>query len=290
MKIGFIGLGHMGRGIAHNILKAGHDLTVWNRSPAAAQEFGKLGAHVAKSIEDTLQGDAVFSMLPTDGAIREQGLDGTLLAKAAKGLIHVNMATISIAFAKDLATSHDQHGLAYISAPVFGRPDAAERGELVVVRGGNPDAIAKLQSVFAAIGKRQVDAGEEAWKANLFKMSGNMMIASALETMGEVCALLRKGGVDHAQFIDTMANTLFASPVYQGYGRMIVAEAFSPAGFTMKLGQKDVNLVREAGKDLEVPVPLADFVSARFQKGIDTGLGEKEWAATAALAAQEAGL
>src|SRR5271156_4300669 len=137
MKIGFIGLGRMGHGVAENLLKAGHSVTVWNRSPGPVAALAAKGASAAKAPEDALQGDAVFSMLSNDAVMRESGLHGPLLAKAAKGLIHVNLATISVEFAKELAAAHAKAGLAYISAPVFGRPEMAESAQLVLVAGGD---------------------------------------------------------------------------------------------------------------------------------------------------------
>ena len=136
MKIGFIGLGRMGHHVAANLMKAGHQVTVWNRSPGPVEALAAKGAVAAKTPEDALQGDAVFSMLSNDQVMRELGLAGPLLEKATKGLIHVNLATISVAFARELSAAHQKAGLAYISAPVFGRPEMAESAQLVLVAGG----------------------------------------------------------------------------------------------------------------------------------------------------------
>jgi 3-hydroxyisobutyrate dehydrogenase-like beta-hydroxyacid dehydrogenase len=290
MKIGFIGLGKMGAAIAENILKAGHAVTVWNRSPEPVAELAKKGARAATSPEETMQGDALFSMLASDAAMRAVGLDGKLLAGAAKGLIHANMATISAAFARDMTAAYEKHGLHYVSAPVFGRPDAAEAAKLIVVAGGAEAQIEKLAPVFAAIGVRTVIAGAEPEKANLFKIAGNFMIIAALETMGEAFALLRKGGVDARQFHEVMASSLFASRVYQGYGQIILGQHFEPAGFEMKLGLKDSDLARNAAEELGMTMPVADLASRHFNQGIDKGMGEKDWSAIADIIATRAGL
>jgi 3-hydroxyisobutyrate dehydrogenase-like beta-hydroxyacid dehydrogenase len=290
MKIGFIGLGKMGAAIAGNILKAGHEVTVWNRSPEPVAELAKKGARAAKSPEETMQGDALFSMLASDAVMRAVGLDGKLLAGAAKGLIHANMATISTTFARELTAAHETHGLHYVAAPVFGRPDAAEAAKLIVVVGGADAQIKKLTPVFDAIGVRTVIAGAEPEKANLFKIAGNFMIIAALETMGEAFALLKKGGVDPRLFHDVMSNSLFASRVYQGYGQLILGRHFEPAGFEMKLGLKDSDLARNAAKELGMTMPLADLASSHFNEGIGKDMGEKDWSAIADIIATKAGL
>jgi 3-hydroxyisobutyrate dehydrogenase-like beta-hydroxyacid dehydrogenase len=290
MKIGFIGLGKMGAAIAGNMLKAGHEVTVWNRSPEPVAALVKRGAIAAKTPEDALQGDALFSMLSSDAAMRAVGLDGKLLGRAAKGLIHANLATISTAFARELTAAYEKHGLHYVASPVFGRPDAAESAKLIVVVGGAAKAVEKLTPVFGAIGVQTVVAGEAPEKANLFKIAGNFMIISALETMSEAFALLRKGGVDPKQFHEVMSNSLFASRVHQGYGGLILGRHFEPAGFEMVLGLKDADLARSAAKELQMTMPLADLAHDHFTQGIESGMGEKDWSAISDVIAKNAGL
>jgi 3-hydroxyisobutyrate dehydrogenase-like beta-hydroxyacid dehydrogenase len=215
MKIGFIGLGQMGTAIAERLIKAGHEVTVWNRSPRAAQALSEQGAKVAKHPADTLQGEVLFSMLANDQAIQEVGLDAALLDKAAKGLVHANLATISPAFARALAAAHESRGLGYVATPVFARPDAVAKGLMVVIAAGPNDDFAKIEPLLGEIGRRTVRIGEEPEKANLFKIAGNFMIMSAVETMGEAFALLKKGGVDANLFLDTMTEGLFAAPIYK---------------------------------------------------------------------------
>jgi 3-hydroxyisobutyrate dehydrogenase-like beta-hydroxyacid dehydrogenase len=290
MKIGFIGLGSMGSGIAENLIRAGHELTAWNRSPEPLKALTGKGAIAAKKPEDALQGEVLFSMLASDSAVREVGLDGTLLDKAAKGLIHANLATISTAFAQALAAAHESRGLSYVATPVFGRPDAAAKGQLIVVTGGQPEPTEKLAPLLAVIGRRTVTAGDTPEQANLFKIAGNFMIASAMESMGEAFALLRKGGVDPAQFHEVLSNSLFACLIYQNYGKMIVEERYEPAGFALKLGLKDVNLAREAAGDLDLIMPLAEILREHYDEGIKLGWSGKDWSALGAVIAHNAGL
>lgn len=290
MKIGFIGLGNMGAAIAGNLLKAGHAVTVWNRSPEPVQALVAIGAIAATTPQETLAGDVLFSMLASDVAIADVGLDGKLLDQASEGLVHVNLATISVALARELAAAHAARGLGYAAAPVFGRPDAAEKAQLSIVAAGAPETLAKLEPLFAAIGKRTLIVGAEPEKANLFKIAGNFMIASAMETMGEAFALLRKGGVDPAPFHELLSGGLFAGMVFQNYGKMILAEAFEPAGFKLKLGLKDVDLARDAAADLNVPMRFGAVLHDQFSEAAKSGMAEKDWSAVAALIAEQAGL
>ena len=290
MRIGFIGLGQMGAAIAGNLLRAGFPVTAWNRSREPLDRLAAEGAVAAANPQDTLQGDVLISMLANDAVVRDIGLDGPLLDRAAKDLIHVNMATISVDLARAAAAAHAQQGFGYVSAPVFGRPDAAQAARLIIAAAGNPATLEKLSSVFAAIGRQTVVVGEAPEQASLFKIAGNFMIASALETMGEAFALLRKGGVSPAQFHEVMANSLFAGPVFQNYGKMIVEERYEPAGFAMALGLKDVNLTRQAAVNLEMIMPLAEILRTHFEDGIARGWSNKDWSALGAVIAAEAGL
>ena len=289
MKIGFIGLGRMGHHVAANLLKAGHQVTLWNRSQAPVQALIAKGAAAANSPEEAVQGDAVFSMLSNDQVMREMGLAGPLLEKAAKGLIHVNLATISVAFAKELSAAHHKAGLSYISAPVFGRPEMAESAQLVLVAGGDAEALRTMQPMFDKIGARTVamDAPE---KANLFKIAGNFMIASELESIGEAFALLRKGGVDPSLFHDVLSGRLFTGAVFKSYGTMILNRTYEPAGFALTLGLKDVNLARSAAEGLGVGMPTAELLKKHYDEAVAWGWQDRDWAAIGEVPAKKAGV
>jgi len=290
MKIGFIGLGHMGQGVAGNLLKAGHDVTVWNRSPGPVEKLTAQGALKAATPSEAMAGDVLFSLLASDAAMREIGLADALLEKAAPGLVHINMATISPAFAGELTKAHAAHGLDYVAAPVFGRPDAAARGELVIAAAGAADALARVQPLLDVVGRRTVIVGADPAQANLFKIAGNFMIASAMETLGEAFALLRKGGIDPALFHEVLTEKLFAGVVFQNYGKMILADTYEPAGFKLKLGLKDVNLVRDAAAALGAPMPLAELVRDHYDAAMALGWEDKDWSALGGIIARDAGL
>ncbi|MGH8149011.1 MAG: NAD(P)-dependent oxidoreductase [Steroidobacteraceae bacterium] len=290
MKVGFIGLGSMGSAIARNLVNAGHEIIVWNRSPESALKLAEAGAGLAKRPEDALRADVLLSMLANDGAIRDVGLDGPLLAHASPGLIHANLSTVAVAFAKVLADQHATRGVGYVAAPVFGRPDVAAAGELTVIAAGKSEHIAKLRPILDVIGRRTVVVGDVPERANLFKVAGNFMIASVIESFGEALALVRKGNIDASLFYEVMTTGLFAAPVYKGYGRLIVEEKYEPAGFALRLGLKDVDLALAAGSERAVPMPLAKLLHDQFVEAMGSGLAEKDWSALAGLIARNAGL
>lgn len=290
MKIGFIGLGRMGGPIAANLIKAGHSVTVWNRGKAPVEALVAQGAMAAECPEGAMRGDALFSMLANDLVMQDVGLGGPLLDKAAKGLIHVNLATTSVALARQLQQAHKDRGLFYVSAPVFGRPDMAASGRLVVVAGGEARALKTMKPAFDAIAARTVSVGEDAAKANLFKVCGNFLIASEMEAMGEAFALLRKGGVDTSLFHEVMSERLFTGAVFKAYGAMVLAQQYEPAGFALTLGLKDVNLVRAAAGDLMAEMPTADLLKAHFEQAIQWGWQDRDWSAISEVSAKKAGL
>ena len=290
MNIGFFGLGRMGGHIAANLLEAGHTVTVWNRSPAPMQALVAKGALAAATPQDAMQGDAIFSMLSNDAVMREVGFAGPLLDRAAKGLIHVNLATISAALARELQAAHAKAGLAYISAPVFGRPEMAAAAQLVLVAGGDAAAIATMQPVLDQIGSRTVPVGDAAEKANLFKIAGNFMIASEMQATGEAFALLRKGGVDPALFHDVLAGRLFTGAVFKNYGQMVLDRNYEPAGFALTLGLKDVNLARAAAEGLGMTLPTADLLKTNYDEAVRWGWQDKDWSAIGEVPAKKAGV
>ncbi len=290
MDVGFIGLGQMGKAIAGNLARAGHRLIVWNRSVRPAEELARLGARVAAQPADTAQAEVLMTMLADDDAARSVLIEQGVLDHARQGLIHVNLATVSVRFAQDLARLHRERGIAYIAAPVFGRPDVAREAKLNVLVAGESSAISRVEPLLKVLAQRIWPLGREPERANVAKLAGNFMIASALETMGEAVALTRAYGVEGGQFLEILTSTLFASPVYQGYGRLIAEQRFSPASFTMRLGLKDVRLALQAGEAAHVPMPFASVVRDSLLEAIAAGEADLDWAAVARIASRHAGL
>lgn len=291
MKIGLIGLGQMGVGMAANLLKAGHELSVYNRSPGKASALVAQGAQKAASIADACRGDVVVTMLADDAAVRNVVLgEGGVLASLQRDAIHISSSTISTGLSEELAATHGKAGQLYVAAPVFGRPEAAAAGQLFVVAAGPTKATERAAPVFEAIGQRTFLVSETPQAANLVKLSGNFLIAAVIESLGEAMALVAKGGIDRAQYLELLTATLFGAPVYRTYGGKIVSGEFEPPGFAAPLGLKDVRLALQAAEELRVPLPLANLLRDRFLTLLAHGGDRLDWSAIGALPAKDAGL
>jgi 3-hydroxyisobutyrate dehydrogenase-like beta-hydroxyacid dehydrogenase len=290
MKVGFIGLGQMGAGMALNLVKAGHDVTVYNRTRAKAEDLVAHGAEAVLNVADACQGEAVITMLANDDAV-ESVVDGDrgILASLGRGAIHISASTISIALSERLTASHAAAGQRYIAAPVFGRPSAAAAGDLFVVSAGAPETIRSAMPLFDAIGQRTFVVSEAPKAANLVKLSGNFLIAAVIESLGEAMALVAKGGIDKKEYLELLTSTLFGAPVYKTYGTLIADGKFEPAGFAAPLGQKDIRLVLAAGEELRVPLPLASLLRDRFLTLLAHGGDRLDWSAVGQLPAKDAG-
>ncbi|MGH8777913.1 NAD(P)-dependent oxidoreductase [Paraburkholderia sp.] len=288
MDIGFIGLGEMGAAMVANMLKAGHRVRVWNRSPERAQPLVQAGAQVVATPAEAFAGDAVFSMLADDAALRDV-IDAVLLEGAARGLIHVNMSTISVTLAEELAHAHAARGLHYVAAPVMGRPDVAAAAKLTIIAAGPAEAIDRVQPVFDAIGQKTWRIGSLAQHANVTKLAANFMLASAVETLGEASALLGGHGVAMQDFLDVITSSVFPGPVYQGYGKMIAEQRYEPALFKARLGLKDVRLALAAGDLVSTPLPVASAVRDSLLEAVAHGDGDKDFAVLGKVASRRAG-
>ncbi|MCS0504179.1 NAD(P)-dependent oxidoreductase [Ancylobacter mangrovi] len=291
MKVGFVGLGLMGSGMAGALLRAGHEVTVWNRSPARAEPLAAQGAAVAPDLAALAAGEEiVFTSLPDDAALEEVVLGPHgLVANLTRGAIHVGTSTIGTAMARRLEKAHAQAGQVYVSAPVFGRPDVAAKGELAVVAAGPGAALERLAPAFTAIGRMTQVMGEDPQQANLAKLAGNFLIASVIESLGEALALVAKGGVDQQAYLDLLTSTLFSAPVYRTYGQLIVDRAYEPAGFALPLGAKDVRLALAAGEELKVPLPIGSLLRDRLMTMIATEGEAKDWSSLGELAKIQSG-
>ncbi|MGH8138950.1 MAG: NAD(P)-dependent oxidoreductase [Steroidobacteraceae bacterium] len=290
MEIGFIGLGKMGKAIAGRLIGAGHHLRVWNRSPEPVRELVSRGAEAVDHPADAARGQVLLSMLADDAAMRSVIIEKGVLEAAAPGLIHLNLATVSVALAREFADLHRQRNIGYVAAPVFGRPDAAIEGKLNVVVAGEAGVIARAQEVLSTVGQKVWPAGDRPECANAVKIAGNFMLASAIEAMGEAVALTRAHGIGAHAFLDILTGTLFACPAYKGYGAMIAAERYRPAGFEVPLALKDVRLALAAGDALNVPLPFASILRDNLLEMLASGGGDDDWASLAGLAARRAGL
>jgi len=290
MDVGFIGLGNMGQAMARNLLKAGHRVTVFNRSRHKAEPLAAEGARIADSPAEACQ-PVVITMLADDAAVEAAMLGHSGgLSTLAKDAVHVSMSTISVALSDRLAEAHRKAGQAYLAAPVFGRPEAAAAAKLYIIAAGERSVIAHCQPLFDAMGQRTFVIGDKPSAANLVKLSGNFLLASMIECLGEAFALTRKGGIDPHVYLEIVTNTLFSAPVYKTYGALIADQRYEPAGFSMALGLKDIRLALTAADGLAVPMPAASLVRDHLLAGLAQGAGQSDWAALARLSARNAGL
>lgn len=265
MNVGFVGLGAMGAAIVRNLLGKGVQVTVWNRSRGVVDELAAEGATPAASVDEAFNADIVLTMLAHDQAMRAVLLDSGVLAKARKGVVHVNLATISTELAAELSALHAELGLGYVASPVFGRPPVALTGGLNVLAAGAPDAVAAAMPVLELLAAKVWPLGEDPVRANALKLAGNFMIVSAIESMGEAVALGEAYGVAAPELLDMLTSTLFNAPIYKIYGGMIAERRYTPPGFAAELGLKDVRLVLDAAEAKGLSMPLADLAEASLE-------------------------
>jgi 3-hydroxyisobutyrate dehydrogenase-like beta-hydroxyacid dehydrogenase len=291
MEAGLIGLGRMGSGIAMSLLRAGHRVTVYNRTRERAETLRPDGAIVAATVAEACRNEVLFTMVADDAALESLVFsEGGILPSLPRGAMHVSLSTISVALSDRLAAAHATAGQGYLAAPVFGRPEAAEAGRLAVVVAG-PDALIQVcKPLFEAMGPKLFVAGERSSLANVVKLSGNFLIATMLESLAEALTFARKSGVDAAALLEFLTTTLFPAPIYKTYGDLIVQGKHEPAGFLLPLGLKDVRLVLQAAEAASVPMPIASVVRDRFITAMARGNQDKDWSVIARVAAEDAGL
>jgi 3-hydroxyisobutyrate dehydrogenase-like beta-hydroxyacid dehydrogenase len=291
MKVGFVGLGNMGSAMARNLI-SGHTLTVYNHTRGRAEEFRPLGATVAATPAEAASGaEALITMVADDHAVEDVIFgNGTVIDSLPAGAVHIAMSTMSVAMSHRLTAAHRERKQHFVAAPVFGRPDAAAAAKLFIAVAGPADQIKRCQSLFDAMGQKTFVVGDEAPAANLVKITGNFLITTVIESLGEAFALIRKSGVDPSKFLELVTGTLFAAPIYRTYGGMIAADNFDPVGFRMALGMKDNRLVLAAAEDAAVPMPMASLIRDRMLAATAQGMGEADWSAIARISFREAGL
>jgi 3-hydroxyisobutyrate dehydrogenase-like beta-hydroxyacid dehydrogenase len=291
MKISFIGLGSMGLPMARNLLNAGYELVVYNRTRSRTEGLGK-GARVAGSPREAAQGaELLITMLADDAAVEsvmfgEQGA----LAGLKPGAVHASMSTISHLLSRRLAEEHRSRKQSYLAAPVFGRPEAAEAAKLTIIAAGPADAIERCRPAFAAIGQAVEVVGDDPPMANVLKLAGNFLLASAIEAMGEAFTLVQKYGIEPKRFLEIVNGRLIRSPIYENYGNLIADRRWEPAGFKLRHGLKDVRLALSAADEVTTPMPLASLIRDHYLSAMARGWGDIDWAALARVIEENAGV
>jgi len=290
--LGFIGLGNMGQPIAANLLHAGYRLRVYNRTAAKAGPLVAQGATLVSHPSETAErGGIVLTMVANDQALEEVCLRVPALPEMlGPGGIHVSMSTISPMTARKLAEQHARHRVAYLAAPVFGRPEAAAARRLWICLSGQQSAKQRVQPILAAVSQGIFDFGEDPGAANVVKLCGNFLIAAAIEALAEALTLAQKCGLDRKQVAEMLGQTLFACPVYQGYGKQIAENSYAPPGFRLSLGLKDIDLVLQTAATGPMPMPLASLLRDRWLAAVANGRENLDWSAAALGVAEDAGI
>ncbi|WP_020605025.1 NAD(P)-dependent oxidoreductase [Spirosoma spitsbergense] len=291
--IGLIGLGSMGTPLAYNLLAAGYPLTVYNRTAEKVKPLVEKGAKQADKSEDVAQpGGLVITMLSNDEAVKEVAMNDAFASRLGKGGIHLSMSTISPDTARQLAEHHARFGVLYVAAPVLGRPQAiADRKAWACVSGeASAREVAKPILLAGAV-QSVYDFGDEPAAANVVKLAGNFLIASAIEAMSEAMTVAGKSGIDRQTLLNLLTETIFPSPIYKNYGQTIIDRTYDkPGGFRLPLGLKDMNLVLQLASEAETPMPLAQLLQNRLQTAVAKGRTDWDWTGLAAGAADDAGL
>jgi len=292
MKIGFIGLGRMGQGMAGRLQVAGHDLQVSDPVPGQADELVAGGAIAADSpAAASKDRDVVISMLPSDpilAAVLEG--DGGLIDGMSKDCIHMAMGTHGVPAINRANELHKAAGQTFIACPVLGRPDLAAQGLLNLVPGGPAEAVDKVRPLLDILGQRNIEVGESPQASTAVKIANNFVLGCAIETMGEAFSLVEKLGVKPEQFLDVMLKGLFGAPAYEVYGKMIVDKAWEGHGATAVIGLKDADLALEAAESAGIPLPSTNVWRNYLQMAIDRGEGHLDWAVMAREQARASGL
>jgi len=291
MKVGFIGLGVMGSGMAKSLLAAGHEVSVYNRTASKAEALVKEGAVLAASLEEACQAEVLVSMLGDDAAYEAVILQGDKINPALpKGLVHIASGTISTDLSRRLTAAHEAAGQEFLAAPVLGRADMAASGQLFIVAGGPEAVLKKCQPLLDAMGQKTHYLGTETRIANTAKLCMNFMLAAAIETMGEVFAVTQKAGIKNADFLELFTTTVFTAPVYKIYGERIAEDNYEDPYLTLPLGLKDATLVAKAAEELNAPLPLASLIRDQMLRAMAQGEEELDWSVIGRVSARSAGL
>lgn len=280
--VAVVGTGGMGSGVAANLLGAGYEVAVWNRDRSKAEPLVEAGAVAIERPGDVFAAaPVVFSVLADDAAVREVTLSGEALGQASEGSVHVNLATISPDLAEEAAAVHARLGVGYVAAPMFGGVPVARAGALNIVAAGAPALIEQVRPFLEAVSAKVWLVGEQPRQANVVKVAGQVLIASAIQSMSEAVSIVERGGIDARTVVELFTSTITPGPVYSSYGGLIAAEKYVPAGFTPVLGRKDVDLARAQAASTGLRLPMGDLLSGLLTEAIGAGHERDDWASLA---------
>ena len=287
--VGIVGLGRMGMAFALNLIADGHRVLAYDRNAERVEAVQTAGGHGVSELGGLVACDVVLTSLPDDDALKTITQDG-LVENMRPGAVHLSMSTVSPGITRILAAEHEARGQAYVAAPVLGNPDLARTRQLFVIAAGRTAAIETVRPLLERLGQRLFVVGEDAAAANLLKLAGNVLTATTLQSMAEVLALLRKGGIDQRVAFDVLTNSLFDSKVHRTYGGKIADERYRPAGMVVPLAIKDLRLALAEAEHTAVPMPAASLVRDRLVSLVAAGGADLDWSALGWLEARDAGL
>lgn len=278
-SVGFLGLGIMGKAMAENLVKAGFDVTVWNRNPEKCAELMSLGARQGATPKDVAAScDITFAMVsdPEAALALCQGADG-VAAGIGAGRGYVDMSTVDDSTSKAIADLITQAGGRFLEAPVSGTKKPAEDGTLIILAAGDQSLYEDAKSAFEVMGKMSPYLGEVGHGANM-KLVVNMMMGGMLSIFSEGMSLGQKAGLDGQQILDIVDAGAMANPMFKGKGAMLLKEDYTTS-FPLKHMQKDMRLAVALGDQLEHPLPTAAIANEAFKQAIKAGFAEEDIAA-----------
>lgn len=281
-RVGFVGLGTMGATMARRLLLSGYEVVAWNRSDGPLTDLVAEGAIRASTVSDVFATGKVFSILSNEAAVFETFTE-EILAAAPAGAIHVNMATVSASAGTRLAELHAAAGVQYLAAPVLGRWTAAEQGNLSIMVAGSAEVQSQVSAELSILGRRTWDFGTDHSDANVVKIAMNYLIIHAIQAIAEAVTMLEHRDIDAARFIELASDSLFPGAVYAGYGAAVTERRYEPAGFTTRLGLKDLLLAVSAAEESGVVLPAAGVLRDVFESAVARGQGEMDWASIAEI-------
>lgn len=255
-----------------------------------ATSLGATGA--GSPAELAAQVDTVISIVPNDDVATTVVHDATtgLLGSLREGGTHVSCSTISPQTSRALASAHADRGQRYVASPIFARPDGVESRTGTFVLSGDESAIEEVEPLLASTVSGTYRFGSDPGAANVVKLSGNFMIAAAIEAMGEALALAEGNGVSRTAVMGMLSETIFDCLIYRGYGQRVSERDHKAGGFSLDLGHKDVSLVQRAGRNVGVPMPVASLLQDRYLAALSKGRGDLDWSALGLTATEDAGI
>jgi 3-hydroxyisobutyrate dehydrogenase-like beta-hydroxyacid dehydrogenase len=289
-KIGFIGLGIMGSGMVGNLVKAGHDVTVWNRSDSKYPEIEKIGAKTVSDPTQLLPGaDFLMYCLADDVAIDSIFLKGPSLAsKVETGTIVIDLSTIDPTTSAAERKVYEERGISFLDAPVFGTKGEARDGGLWIVVGGPEDIFKKALPVLEPLSEtlHYMGAGGNGTK---MKLVGNLLVASQIVSIGEALSLAKKAGLDLKKVLEVAAVADFKTPIYAGVGAGVIRGDYE-VNFPLKLMLKDARLIQAFAAKLNTPVTIAVTAEDLAKEGVDGGMGDLNASAIVKVISNRAGV